>query len=120
MNILDALIFDIKLIVCKYLHRFNQNDVIDQYNIYFKPFWNDNVEYDGQCYFDSENLCLNYRDLDEEQSSDVICTIFGNDVVAPISPNYVYTGVWQPNHITHCKMKHRRYMKAHNTVGISL
>ncbi len=94
----DRLNKDVQNIVCKYLHRYNNRIVIEQYNKDIKRFWCGLM---SSFYSDDEYLDfrINYRRLHEypDRYCDVHLFRTGEPINNVLLPQcYVYTGIWSP------------------------
>ena len=92
MNVLDLLISDIKLIVCRYLHQHRYRSVIRQYNEQIKLHWRDKRDRFVQA---CGHFLLNYRELTGDRDR-FVYSFEGEERLYMLSPNYYHTIVWWP------------------------
>lgn len=96
MMMWDLLINDIKLIVCRFVHKDRCKQLIQEYNKKFGKYWDDYCEE----FTNGGDMAINYRELATHQSA-CIYSFYEDPRPYRLSPNYKHAIIWCPTISTH-------------------
>ena len=108
--LIDRLVFDVQLIVYRYIHRTLLDKVHEQYRDMFQQNWNEEEHLFEEIVDHLNNfnnrttLCLNYRDLNDWNNENydygLIYDFYEGRTGYSLPKNYVHAAVWWPLNIS--------------------